>query len=95
MARPKKLHPGITDERYVAAAKALYQEEGILEIGDSAQISHSKEGKRAGLGSRSVTLIANACLTVLRKCQDRTCQQTLGGYFGQKPPGAVGCYDQG
>ena len=44
MARLNKLHPRITDERHVAAAKALYNEEGILEVDRGALVSHSEEG---------------------------------------------------
>ena len=43
MATPNRLHRRIIDE-YVAAAKALYHEEGILEIDHGAQVSRSVEG---------------------------------------------------
>jgi len=71
--RPKKLHPRIGDERYVAATKAPYREEGILEIDDGAGVSCvAKKAHTYKLGSGSVTLIAqNECLTVLRRCRDR------------------------
>jgi len=48
MARLNKLHPRITDERHVAAAKALYNEEGILEVDRGALVSHSEEGAYYG-----------------------------------------------
>ena len=44
IAKPRKLHRRITDERYVGAAKALYNEEGILEVDDGAQVSRGEEG---------------------------------------------------
>jgi hypothetical protein len=48
MARLNKLHPRITDERHVAAAKALYNEEGILEVDRGALVSHIEEGAYYG-----------------------------------------------
>lgn len=46
----KKPHSGISGERYVAAAKAFYNQEGILEISDCAPVSGSEEGIRKDLG---------------------------------------------